>query len=60
MFDYYLMYFDERCPAIYRTCRVTKKITYQEFKYLEVVGWESSCCSLAQVESTVDGFERLL
>lgn len=59
MFDYYLTYFEEDTPAIYRICRVTKRITYSPFKDLEEYGWEHSCYRLAQLESSPAGFERL-
>lgn len=59
MFDYYLTYFNEDTPAIYRVCRTTKQITYSHLLELDTYGWESSCYRLAQLESSSDDFERL-
>ena len=60
MFDYYLTWFDKDTPAIYRICKVTKKITYQAIKYLQEVGWELSSWYRQQVISGETGFVRLV
>lgn len=59
MFDYYLTYFGEDTSVIYRVCRTTNRITYSPLLELDTYGWESSCCRLAQLESSSDGFVRL-